>query len=140
MVFVILDWGDIALERVGSVAIVIIARIAVDREEEDVRILILNGLDRRIELVTRHNNDFGAILYQSVDRSDTGGRGIGWRLLVFRFHIVGIAIVLHTFPAGFVEWVVVDWANIGDQTDFTRGSFVAACKSKRSKRGQRDDG
>jgi hypothetical protein len=44
MVLVVLDRGDVGLEVISGVAIIIIARIAVDSEEEDVRILVLNDL------------------------------------------------------------------------------------------------
>src|SRR5574344_1263333 len=100
---VVLNRSDVGLEVISDIAVIIVTRIAVDSEEEDVRILVLDDFDRRIELVARHDDDFCAILNQGVNRSDTGGGAIARRLLVFVFGASVGAEIQNTFPASLVE-------------------------------------
>ena len=106
---------------VGAGLIIRIVRgmgLAVQQEEVDFRILILNFVESFLEEVAGANDDLGSLFNSGLDGLNTRFSGILGGTIVSVGVIAAFCEFDNGFPCALVERLVVDVAYVGNESDF----------------------
>lgn len=89
--------------------------LTVEEQEIDLRELVLDLIDGFLKQVAWADDDLGTFVDGGLDRLDTGSRGILAGPVIGIGDLVGFGVVLDAVPGTFIEGLVIDIADVGDQ-------------------------